>query len=87
MIRFRFFNELDNNLSNRVVEKLEHYLTTLCYLRYSYIYRLHHVENGYVIPYQSNLEQHKTNVGYKPETVTFPLTLFLIPPTHISYFF
>ena len=34
MIRFRFFNELDNNISNKMIEKLEPYSTTSCYFIY-----------------------------------------------------
>ena len=32
MIRFRYFNDLENNISNKMVEKLEPYLTS-CYLK------------------------------------------------------
>ena len=55
MIKFRFFNELDNNLSNEMIEKLQPYLTTSCYLRYSYTYRLRNIENKDVILYHKNL--------------------------------
>ena len=38
-----------------MIEKLEPYLTTSCYLRYSYTYRLRNVENEDVILYHKNL--------------------------------
>ena len=38
-----------------MIKKLEPYLTTSCYLRYSYTYRLRNVENEDVILYHKNL--------------------------------
>ena len=54
-LRFQFLRQLEGNLTDTMMEKLEREVHTSFYLRYSYTYRLRNVENGKVILFSKNL--------------------------------
>ena len=54
-ITFKYFDQLENDLSNRMMKNLKQHLQTSYYLRYSYTYRLKNVENQDVILWHKTL--------------------------------